>query len=80
MSPGGAAGSFAGNAALTSKNGTGIGIYAAGTGIGIYAAGTGMSNVAATCGLGMYNAGGGAAHNNMPPFATVTYMIKVLPN
>jgi microcystin-dependent protein len=57
--------------ANTGASGTGIGIYGAGTGIGIYAAGTGIS---------IGNAGGGAAHNNMPPWAGVTYMIKVLPN
>jgi microcystin-dependent protein len=69
-----------GNQVNTSTSGTGIGIYAAGTGIGIYNAGTGIGIYGAYTGISIQNAGGGAAHNIMPPWAGVTYMIKVLPN
>jgi microcystin-dependent protein len=37
------------------------------TGIGIYGSGTGVSVGAA---------GGGAAHNNMPPFAAINWLVK----
>jgi microcystin-dependent protein len=61
-------------------NTIGIGVYAAGTGIGIYGAGTGIGIYAAGTGISIAAAGGGAAHSIMPPFAGVTYIIKVLPN
>ena len=56
--------------------GTGIGIYAAGTGCYLSAAGTGMANVAAATGIGIGNAGSGGAHNNMPPYIAMPFIIK----
>jgi microcystin-dependent protein len=50
---------------------TGISIQGSGTGISIQAAGTGASVVNAA-------AGGGGAHNNMPPTMMVNYIIRVL--
>lgn len=69
-----------GTSATTAASGTGIGIYGNHTGIGIYGAGTGIGIYAAGTGITTQNAGSGGAHNNMPPLAAVTYMIKVLPN
>jgi microcystin-dependent protein len=56
---------------LTGFTATGITINAAGTGISIQVAGTGASVVNAP-------AGGGGAHNNMPPTMMVNYIIRVL--
>jgi microcystin-dependent protein len=64
----------------TGASGTGIGIYAAGTGIGIYGANANIGIAAAGTGISIGAAGGGAAHSIMPPYAGVTYIIKVLPN
>ena len=44
-----------------------IAAYGAGVGIGIYGAATGIS---------LYGEGGGAAHENRPPFASVNFFIK----
>jgi microcystin-dependent protein len=45
----------------------GVGIYGAATGISIYGAGTGVS---------IGNAGSGGAHNNMPPYLVVGFIIR----
>jgi microcystin-dependent protein len=50
---------------------TGITIVASGAGVSVQAAGTGASVVNAS-------AGGGGAHNNMPPTMMVNYIIRVL--
>ena len=64
---------------------TGIGIYAAATGIAIAAHVTGMVNVAAATNISIYAAasgistvaaGSGSAHNTMPPFLVMPYIIK----
>jgi microcystin-dependent protein len=47
--------------------GTGLYLGYAATGIGIYGAGTG---------IGIQNAGSGGAHNNMPPWVGVNFIIK----
>jgi microcystin-dependent protein len=47
-----------------------------GTGIYIGAAGTGMGVYGAYTGIGIFGEGGNAAHNNMPPYVGVNYIIK----
>jgi microcystin-dependent protein len=56
---------------LTGLASTGVSIQAAATGISIQAAGTNASVVNAP-------AGGGGAHNNMPPIMIVNYVIRVI--
>jgi microcystin-dependent protein len=56
---------------LTGFAATNITINAASTGISIQSAGTGASVVNAP-------AGGGSAHNNMPPTMMVNYIMRVL--
>ena len=51
----------------TYGSGTGIWISGSGTGIGIYGAGTGIS---------IQNNGSGQAHENMPPFLVLTFIIS----
>ena len=53
---------------------------AAATGISIVAAATGVSIVGAVTGASVVNApaGGGGAHNNMPPTMIVNYIMRVL--
>jgi microcystin-dependent protein len=48
---------------------TGFGIAGAATGIGIYGAATGVT---------IQNTGGGAAANNLPPFVTVNFIMRVI--
>jgi microcystin-dependent protein len=69
----------------TNAAGTGIGIYAATLPAGntVYASqtnGAWVNTSSVGTGIGIAAAGSGGAHNIMAPFATVTYMIKVLPN
>jgi microcystin-dependent protein len=82
LTPGGSA--FSLTSGITAS-GTGIGIYAVGTGMVNVAAGTGMANVAATTGMvnvavgtgiTMANAGSGSAHNNMPPYIAIPFIIR----
>jgi microcystin-dependent protein len=49
---------------------------AAATGVGIYTAYTGMSNTAAATGISIQNNGSSAAHNCMPPFRSLNFIIK----
>lgn len=49
----------------------------AATGIGIVASVTGINVVAATTGIDVGDAGGGQAHNNMPPFLTVAIFARL---
>jgi microcystin-dependent protein len=69
-SPG--AGAAAGSGAIlgsaaTSTAQPGVYVQAAGTGIGIDAAATG---------IGIQNAGGGAAHNTLPPYLQINFIIR----
>ena len=67
--------------------GAGVGVYlsyggtrcynsASGTGMGVYGAGTGCYNSGAYTGISIQSAGGGAAHNNMPPYLAFNFIIR----
>ena len=67
--------------------GAGVGVYlsyggtrcynsASGTGMGVYGAGTGCYNYANYTGISIQSAGGGAAHNNMPPYLAFNFIIR----
>lgn len=70
----------AGNAQATSgatgASGTGVTIAAANANVGINAAMTGVTAQAATAGGTNASAGADGAHNNMPPFIGVNFIIK----
>lgn len=55
-------------------SGTGIGIYAAGTGLGAAAQATSIA--AATAGGTNASAGSDGAHNNLPPYLSISFIIK----
>jgi microcystin-dependent protein len=69
-------GSWGGNDHGTAGAGTGIGIYGAYTGISINGSGTGIGIYAAGTGVSTQNNGSGGSHENMPPWAAVTVIIK----
>ena len=49
---------------------------ASGTGQGVYGAGTGCYLSAAATGVSIQNAGGGAGHNNVPPYLVLNFIIR----
>lgn len=56
---------------------TGVSVNAGLTSISVNAGLTGIGVVSAQTGIGIQNSGGGAAHNNMPPFSIGTWYIKL---
>ena len=66
----------AGTGCYNSASGVGITIANHATSIGIYGAATGQSVVGAATGITLQNAGGGAAHNTLPPFVAINFIIR----
>jgi microcystin-dependent protein len=77
---GGEAGMYVGSNAhqigATSSVRTGVSIAYSGTGVSIAGAGTGIQIDGAGTGVSIQNAGSGGAHNNMPPFVGVNFIIR----
>ncbi|HEX5211634.1 MAG TPA: tail fiber protein [Pseudolabrys sp.] len=60
----------------TSAAATGVSIQAANANVSVAAAGTGIAIGAHATGVTIQSAGGGAAHNTMPPYLQVSFIIK----
>jgi microcystin-dependent protein len=58
------------------SHGSGTGMHAGGTGAWIAASGTGQGVHAAHTGIATHNAGASWAHNNMPPFLALFFIIR----
>lgn len=61
----------------TTEKTTGISINSSFTGISINSAGTGISNNSSTSNITIANNGSGHAHNNMPPYYVLAYIMRV---
>lgn len=64
------------NMGNTASAGTGIGVQAANANVSLNASGTGASIAAAATGISAGNAGSGGAHNNMPPYTVIGFIIR----
>jgi microcystin-dependent protein len=65
-----------GTSTTTGVSGTGAGVQAQNANVSNAASGTGCYNSAAATSISIIASGGGAAHNNMQPFAVLLKIIK----